>query len=58
MEFSFVSIVSFLSLCYLSMTTYSVLHTFSVDISSSVQTNNKKQLTHAFSPLLLLAQGG
>lgn len=37
------------------MTTYSVLHASSVDISSSVQTK-KKQLVHASFVLLLLAK--
>lgn len=53
MESSFVRIFLLLSF---SMTTYSVPHTFSVDISSSVQTKKKRQLTPAFSPLLLLAK--
>lgn len=38
------------------MTTYSVLHTFSVSKSLLLCKRKKKQLTPAFSPLLLLAK--
>lgn len=46
----------FLSFCYLSITTYSVPHTFSVDISSSVQT--KKTPGSCLLPLAIARQGG
>lgn len=54
MEFSFVR--SFLSLSF-SITTYSVLHTFSVDISSSVQTKKNKTTDSCLLPLAIASQG-
>lgn len=57
MEFSFVRIISFFSLFLLLEHNYLLrtAYVLCLEISSSVQTK-KKQLTPAFSPLLLLAK--